>query len=297
MFRVTDGMPRADAKPEHPGIIVNIEPRNKPPMSFPCDTFTHWHDNLRAIALTLEALRKVDRYGVTQTGQQYRGWQAIEAAPPSSDAINGACTLLASVAWPNENATNQAEWAPKILTDSDIARRTYRKGPRQRIPRHPWRRPNPLGHCRTGSEATPRGRSATVTEPLRHVLIRALDFQLNEQAGLMVAEILYRDVTFRTNRGGIDPGEYTMPGIVLIGSGDDLEPVARGVARHVLKIMRTTELLWLPLNGRRDFGSWTVEAVPLVDYTRLISRSDEAIMRDSNIDPTTGQYIGQEPPR
>ncbi|OIN81652.1 hypothetical protein BMG05_06490 [Mycobacterium malmoense] len=65
-------------------MILHIETANKPPLSFPCDTFTHWHDNLRAITLTLEALRKVDRYGVTQTGQQYRGWQAIEATPSGS---------------------------------------------------------------------------------------------------------------------------------------------------------------------------------------------------------------------
>lgn len=75
-FRL-DGMPRAGAEPVHPGVIVSIEPRNKPAMSLPCDTFTHWHSNLRAIALTLEALRKIDRYGVTKNGQQYRGWQAI----------------------------------------------------------------------------------------------------------------------------------------------------------------------------------------------------------------------------
>lgn len=77
-FRL-DGMPRAGATPDHPGVIVSIEPQSKPAMSLPCDTFVHWHSNLRAIALTLESLRKIDRYGVTKNGQQYRGWQAIEA--------------------------------------------------------------------------------------------------------------------------------------------------------------------------------------------------------------------------
>lgn len=83
-FRL-DGMPRADSKPAHPGVILNIETRNQPALSFPCDTFWRWHDNLRAIALGLEALRKINRYGITQTGQQYRGWQAI-GAPKSSPA-------------------------------------------------------------------------------------------------------------------------------------------------------------------------------------------------------------------
>jgi hypothetical protein len=95
-FRL-DGMPRASAVTEHPGVILNVESRNKPPLSFPCDTFTHWHDNLRAIALTLEALRKVDLYGVTQTGQQYRGWQAIEATA-SSATPRAALELLCGIA-------------------------------------------------------------------------------------------------------------------------------------------------------------------------------------------------------
>jgi hypothetical protein len=38
---------------------------------------------VRAIALALEALRKVDRYGVTQSGEQYRGWQALPSPTAS----------------------------------------------------------------------------------------------------------------------------------------------------------------------------------------------------------------------
>lgn len=77
-FRL-DGFPRATAKPQHPGLILTMESRFGP-LSYPCDTFTLWEDNLRAIALALEALRKVDRYGVTKRGEQYRGFLAIEGA-------------------------------------------------------------------------------------------------------------------------------------------------------------------------------------------------------------------------
>ena len=49
----------------------------------PCDRFDNWKDNLRAIALSLEALRMVDRYGVTVKGEQYRGWTQLPAAPAS----------------------------------------------------------------------------------------------------------------------------------------------------------------------------------------------------------------------
>ncbi|MGE2733809.1 molecular chaperone DnaJ [Mycolicibacterium vaccae] len=97
-FRI-DGMPRANATPEHPGIILNVEPKGRPPLSFPCDTFTHWHANLRAVALTLEALRKIDRYGVTQTGQQYRGWQALpEKASVRAFTVDDAEQFLRSMA-------------------------------------------------------------------------------------------------------------------------------------------------------------------------------------------------------
>jgi hypothetical protein len=76
-FRL-DGRPYADAKPDHPGVIVSFQSKHGH-LSYPCDTFTTWQDNLRAIALALEALRKVDRYGVTSHGEQYRGFLAIEA--------------------------------------------------------------------------------------------------------------------------------------------------------------------------------------------------------------------------
>lgn len=77
-FRL-DGYPRSTAKPEHPGIILTMNSEHGP-LSYPCDTYSTWQDNLRAIALALEALRKVDRYGVTKRGEQYRGFLAIEGA-------------------------------------------------------------------------------------------------------------------------------------------------------------------------------------------------------------------------
>ncbi|WP_345434830.1 hypothetical protein [Microbacterium gilvum] len=76
-FRL-DGKPRAQAKAAHPGVILSFDSKVGH-LSYPCDTFTTWQDNLRAVALALEALRKVDRYGVTKRGEQYRGFLAIEA--------------------------------------------------------------------------------------------------------------------------------------------------------------------------------------------------------------------------
>lgn len=125
---------RIDGLPQHPGVILNIESHHGT-LSYPCDTFTHWQDNLRAITLGLEALRRVERYGITQTGQQYRGWQAIESKP-AVDAVSAACVVLARIAWPNENDECQANWAHKITSDQRIRHNTYRQA---RAKAHPDR--------------------------------------------------------------------------------------------------------------------------------------------------------------
>ncbi|ROS62176.1 hypothetical protein EDF38_1279 [Frigoribacterium sp. PhB160] len=92
-FRL-DGQPRAQAKAEHPGVILSLRSRHGQ-LSYPCDTFTTWQDNLRAIALALEALRKVDRYGVTSHGEQYRGFLAIESAREAGPAMSTAAQAQA----------------------------------------------------------------------------------------------------------------------------------------------------------------------------------------------------------
>lgn len=94
-----DGKPRADAKTEHPGVIFSIDSKFGH-LSYPADRFTHWHDNLRAIALALEALRKVDRYGVTKRGEQYKGFLALEAtaAPAGFVDTEAAARFLAMIA-------------------------------------------------------------------------------------------------------------------------------------------------------------------------------------------------------
>jgi len=96
-FRL-DGRPRATAKAEHPGVIFSMDSAHGH-LSYPCDTFTTWQDNLRAIALALEALRKVDRYGVTKRGEQYRGFLALEstAAPAGFASVDDAVSFLMSL--------------------------------------------------------------------------------------------------------------------------------------------------------------------------------------------------------
>lgn len=76
-FRL-DGQPYAGARARHPGVTVAFESRHGP-LKYTADKFATWQENLRAIALGLEALRKVDRYGMTSRGEQYAGWKALPA--------------------------------------------------------------------------------------------------------------------------------------------------------------------------------------------------------------------------
>lgn len=85
-----DGTIRANAREAaSPAVVIAFEATHGP-MLFRCDTFhapyrdqgPDWQHNVRAVALTLQALRAVDRYGATDTGQQYQGFKAIGGGTP-----------------------------------------------------------------------------------------------------------------------------------------------------------------------------------------------------------------------
>jgi len=70
-----------------------------------------WKHNLRALALGLEALRKVDRYGIGEAGAQYTGYAALPAGG-GGIALGGmtkdeaAETLLHASSW-----AERSDWA------------------------------------------------------------------------------------------------------------------------------------------------------------------------------------------
>lgn len=74
-----DGMPRANARYRSARVILSFTHPKQGEISFPCGTYTHFWCNVRAIVKTLESLRAVDRYGVTQKSEQYTGWKALPA--------------------------------------------------------------------------------------------------------------------------------------------------------------------------------------------------------------------------
>jgi hypothetical protein len=69
------------AKIRSPRIVVYMETKHGP-MSFPVDAFDSWRSNVRAVALGLHDLRRLDRYGMADGGQQYTGFAAL---PPGSN--------------------------------------------------------------------------------------------------------------------------------------------------------------------------------------------------------------------
>lgn len=78
-IRLRDGHLRSTAVLDHPGVMLSFVGRHGP-MRFACDTYDGWYANLRAIGLTLTALRAVDRYGATTSGEQYTGWKQLPAS-------------------------------------------------------------------------------------------------------------------------------------------------------------------------------------------------------------------------
>lgn len=112
-----DGMLRATARPSKPGVALSFTCRSGP-LTFPCDTYeswaasklTGWQANIRAIALSLEALRAVDRHGVSRTGEQYVGWRAIESgktAPVFASADEALRWLQKVAGLPNRDVSTK----------------------------------------------------------------------------------------------------------------------------------------------------------------------------------------------
>lgn len=79
-------------------------------LAWTCSTYGAWEDNLRGIALTLEKLRAIDRYGATH-GEQYAGFAALPAGDGGAAAratlLNAAGMTLED--YEREEATSDAQ--------------------------------------------------------------------------------------------------------------------------------------------------------------------------------------------
>lgn len=119
-----DGLPRAGAVPAHPGVILSFDKPDQGRLVYPCDTFRHWHANLRAIALTLQALRRPERYGVLVAGEQYSGSKLLTAGGTATTmTARAAAEYLARwTSTPNE----MRDTAAALLRDPALLDAAYR---------------------------------------------------------------------------------------------------------------------------------------------------------------------------
>lgn len=123
-----DGQLRAGARLGSDAVVLAFDSKHGP-MSWPFDAYDRagysspsgtqgWHHNLRAIALTLEALRAVDRYGATNSGEQYTGFLAISAR--SESAAEAEAELRAISGSPADHTLAQVVRAARRVSHPDV---------------------------------------------------------------------------------------------------------------------------------------------------------------------------------
>jgi hypothetical protein len=112
-----DGMLKADARPGR-AIIISFLDRDGVRHAYPCDTYGWWQDNVHAIAVVLEDLRRAERYGV-QSALLRAGFKALPSAGATTPTLstNQAAELLAT--WSGVTVEN-------IRTHADSATQAYR---------------------------------------------------------------------------------------------------------------------------------------------------------------------------
>lgn len=81
-----DGLPRADARCSHPGVVLSFQCRHGW-LRLATDACSTWEHNLRAIAMHLEHLRLAGLYGVGRGGEQYAGWKALPPGTPAPGSV------------------------------------------------------------------------------------------------------------------------------------------------------------------------------------------------------------------
>lgn len=76
------GLPySAPTEPRDPGVALYFD-LNKKPLCFACDRWDRVADNIAAIAQHIDALRRIDRYGVGRVEQAFAGYAAL---PPTAE--------------------------------------------------------------------------------------------------------------------------------------------------------------------------------------------------------------------
>lgn len=114
------------------------------------------------------------------------------------------------------------------------------------------------------------------------VVVRCWEPDLTHEGARFRATTVRRDITIQTATQ--DPDELipevqtvTRPGIVVIapsagpGGQNAVDVVVRAIPDRIkLTMLRTPELVWLPVNAHRDaLMNWHIEAIPFTEWIRL----------------------------
>lgn len=117
-----DGQPRADRNPITQGAAVYFS-RNGKQLCIPCDGFNSLRDNVRAIVLSIESLRRLERYGTSQmveaaltgfaalpanaTESNLKAWHVVLGVSPDAppEVITAAYRALSKTAHPDGGGT------------------------------------------------------------------------------------------------------------------------------------------------------------------------------------------------
>lgn len=120
---------RHNARPRSAAVVLSFTSSKMGKLRFGCDRFAHWQANLRAIALGMESLRRVDRYGITSDGQQYAGFRAIEAAESARgfETTDAAARYIVSQSKPDAHEAWIDGVAGMILDDPDLLDHYFRR--------------------------------------------------------------------------------------------------------------------------------------------------------------------------
>lgn len=123
-----DGKLRAGVTPYSPGVRLVFDTMKHGQLVYATDAFdawgqhTGWKANLRAVALTMEQQRRIERYGVS-AGRQYVGHKALPsgATPiPAPMTVEDAAAVVAAAARYDGLSTD-------LVTDAAVARSAYRR--------------------------------------------------------------------------------------------------------------------------------------------------------------------------
>lgn len=118
-----DGMPRAHTQPRHPGVTVVVPSSDHGRLSWSTDRYADWRHNVRAIALSMEALRAADRHGV-MAGRQYAGFAELGPGESEGDLTveDAARFLIKHGEWGGEPGDPS-----DLIANPSIARAYYRE--------------------------------------------------------------------------------------------------------------------------------------------------------------------------